>query len=162
MELLSTRQVIEEGWPFFSEAHQNRYYESGLYIKPTAWFLTNLTLSYLDQNLMWTSADAQCSTKLSKSGSKTNCFGVTWCSNGKKLKKTKNIHMPSGDRRDLCLTYEPRQDRFRFKSCRSSYYFVCEVKQNRKFGNIKKITFLQHKCTNVFCPEKNQCLINVK
>jgi len=36
MELLSTRQVIEEGWPFFSEAHQNRYYESGLYIKPTA------------------------------------------------------------------------------------------------------------------------------
>jgi hypothetical protein len=34
MELLSSRPpAMKEEWPFFSDAHQNRYYESGLHIK---------------------------------------------------------------------------------------------------------------------------------
>jgi hypothetical protein len=30
------------------------------------------------------------------------------------------------------------------------------------FVNNNLLSCLQHKCTSVFCPEKNQCLINVK
>lgn len=81
-------------------------------------------LTASDQNYLWTSGDALCSTDFGVSN--TNCVGVKWCASGLFTNKTKTIHLPR-DMRRLCLAFNRAVQSFQYRPCRSRYNYICKV-----------------------------------
>lgn len=129
MELLSLDTVIEQSHKFFTGRIRTRYFESGQSMRTFLQSQNVLFLKWLlgiDQNRIWTSADASCSAQTLRVSRK--CSHVRWCATGATsgVISVLPFHVPK-KRKHLCLAYERIADRFVYKSCKSHFYFVCEV-----------------------------------